>query len=361
MLQRVAQMMRWLIAIVVLAVGAAGSWYVYESQLAPAASPAVAGAEEMPPVVVQTTAATTTTVTETLITFGAIEAARKLTIVAQSNGVVTELGFAAGDTVTKGDVLFELDDTVARAQLWTSERKLVLEKANYDAIAVLANERLVTADQLDQAEESYLSAEVSVITNRSTLDQFKVIAPFDGALGIPQVDVGTFISTGAELVDLVNRSELLIDFAISERLLSSLALGQTFDATFEAVPGKTFTGTVLAILPSAASGNASIQLRGGIDNADLVLLPGLFARIELAVATRADAVMVPSAAVVKGLGGNYVFTVVNGKAKRISVETGVVQGDLIEITKGVVATDTVVTMGMDKLADGSSVKEATGS
>jgi membrane fusion protein (multidrug efflux system) len=162
-------------------------------------------------------------------------------------------------------------------------------------------------------------------------------------------------------VDLENRSELLIDFAISERLLSSLAQGQTFDATFEAVPGKTYTGTVLAILPSAASGNASIQLRGSIDNTDLVLLPGLFARIELAVATRANAVMIPSAAVVKSLGGTYVFTVVDGKAKRVVVETGVIQGDLIEITKGVAATDTVVTMGMDKLADGSPVKDSSGS
>jgi len=355
-----ARMIRWLIAVVVLAAGAAGAWYVYESQLAPAA-PTAAGAEQMPPVIVETAAASTATVTETLTTFGTIEAARKLTVVAQNNGVVTEIGFAAGDTVVKGDVLFELDDTVARAQLRTSEQKLALEKANYDAIAALADERLVTADQLDQAEESYLAAQVTVVTNRSTLDQFKIVAPFDGSLGIPKVDVGTFISTGTELVDLENRSELLIDFAISERLLSSLAQGQTFDATFEAVPGKTYTGTVLAILPSAASGNASIQLRGSIDNTDLVLLPGLFARIELAVATRANAVMIPSAAVVKSLGGTYVFTVVDGKAKRVVVETGVIQGDLIEITKGVAATDTVVTMGMDKLADGSPVKDSSGS
>ena len=354
-------MIRWLIALVLLVAGLAGAWYVYESQIAPAPAPEAAGAHQMPPVLVETKPASTATVTDTLTTFGTIEAARKLTILAQSSGIMTEIEFAAGDTVTKGDVLFRLDDTVARVQLRTSEQKLALEKANYDAIAVLAEERLVTEDQLDTAEESYLAAQVAVVTNRNTLDQFKIVAPFDGALGIPKVDVGAYISTGTELVDLEDRSKILIDFAISERLLSSLAQGQTFDATFEAVPGKTYTGTVLAIMPSAASGNASIQLRGSIDNPDLVLLPGLFARIDLDVATRQNAVMIPRAAVVKSLGGSFVFTVVDGKAKRVAVEIGVIQDDLIEITKGVAATDTVVTMGMDKLADGSPVKEASGS
>jgi len=350
-------MIRWLIVLVVLSAGAAGAWYVYQSQIAPAAPAAASSAENKPPVIVNSAVASTATVTETLTTFGTIEAAQKLTIVAQNNGVVTDIGFSAGDTVAKGDVLFELDDTVARMQLRTSEQKLALEKANYDAIAALAGERLVTEEQLDQAEESYLTAQVSVVTDRSALDQHMIVAPFDGALGIPKIDIGAFISTGTELVDLENRNELLIDFAIPEQFLSSLALGQTFDAMFEAVPGKVFTGAVLAILPSAASGNASIQLRGGLDNADLVLLPGLFARIELAVATRMNAVMIPSSAVVKSIGGNYVFTVVDGKAKRIVVETGVIQGDLIEVTKGVGANDTVVTIGMDKLADGSPVKE----
>jgi len=351
-------MIRWLIAIIIVAAGAAGGWYLYQSEFAPPAASSGAGAPEMPPVTVKTAASTTQTVTVAITTFGTLAAGHDVTIVTQSAGVITSVGFEPGDSVAEGDLLFQFDDTVARSELRAAELKLSLEQDNYDSIAALAEQRLVTASQLDTAEENFLAAQTAVVTKRSQLNQFRVTAPFAGEVGLAKVQVGDYVSVGSELVELEDRSTLIVEFNISERQLSQLSVGQTFTATVEAVPGQTFTGTVTAILPSAASGSASIQLRGTIDNSDGTLLPGLFAKVELDVSTRPNAVMVPAEAVVRSLGGEYVFLVVDGKAKRSSVETGVNSGDLVEIMSGVSAGDTVVVQGMDKLADGSPVKEA---
>ena len=351
------RVLRWLVALLLIGLGGGAAYWLYAGE---GAVPPRTSASP-PPIAVATAQATTGKASDTIQAFGTLTARRSVDVTAQASGQVLEVGFEQGAAVKAGDMLFRLDDTATRAALKAAQLSLDLATKDYDSMKKMADDRLVTRDQLDQAQQSYITAQSNLVTQQAALRQYIVTAPFDGYVGIGKVDKGAFVSAGQSLVTIEDRASLYVDFSVPERLLPQLDVGDAFDVTVEALPGRHFDGKISLVSPSADTTSGGISLRGEIDNGKGELRPGLYASVSLVIAERDDAVLIPAVAVVRSLAGTSVFVVADGHAKAVKVALGGRQGDLIEVTSGVAAGDRVVVMGMDKIGDGSPVTEASGS
>jgi len=255
--------------------------------------------------------------------------------------------FEQGQAVPAGAPLIKLDPLTFQAELTKAEAALALAQQNFGRSESLSKRGATAAQSLDEAEAAMAS---------QRLDHTDIVAPFDGVVGLKQLSVGRYVEPGDELVALERIDPLYLDFRLSERWLTKLAPGETVAVTVDALPGRSFVGTITALDPKVDVNGRAVQLRATVPNQDRVLRPGLFARIQVELDDRPGAVLVPEAAVVLQARGPIVFRVEDGKAVLTPVTTGVRRDGRVEITGGLAAGTTVVVNGHVRLRDQAQVE-----
>jgi membrane fusion protein (multidrug efflux system) len=170
------------------------------------------------------------------------------------------------------------------------------------------------------------------------------------------ISEGDYLTSGQDIVALINSNPIKLEFRIPEVYLSEVAIGQTVDVRVDAFRGETFSGEVYAIAPEIDVSGRSFMVRAKIPNDDSRLVPGLFAHIELVLERKQNALLIPEAALMPAGDKQYVYRIVDGKAVRTEVELGMRQGDLVEIIAGLDPGLQVVTAGQMKIMDGSKVQ-----
>jgi membrane fusion protein (multidrug efflux system) len=164
------------------------------------------------------------------------------------------------------------------------------------------------------------------------------------------------VAVGTPVVNIEKIDRLKVDFTVPEIYLTAISAGQTIDVTVDAIPGRVFAGKIYAIDPQLDVNGRALKVRALIDNQDLVLRPGLFARILIKGALKRDVVMVPESAILPRAGDHFVFRVEEGIARQVRVKLGERSGGEVEIADGLAAGDTIVTAGQHKLRDGAAVE-----
>ena len=208
----------------------------------------------------------------------------------------------------------------------------------------------------DEAVAAYSAANANLELARARLEKATIVAPFDGVVGLRAVSVGAYVSPGDRLVELADIDPIKVDFRVPELALSDLRPGQSIRTTVDAVPDEEFIGTVYAIDPIVDQEGRAIRMRAEIPNPDRVLLPGLFARVQIILAKREQAVLVPESAIFARGGQQYVFKVIENKATLTKVELGQRRPGDVEVVAGLSRGDVVVTAGHDKIRDNGLVE-----
>src|SRR5215471_14199731 len=137
-----------------------------------------------------------------LSAIGTVVAVRGVTVSADLSGIVEQITFDSGKTVNAGDVLVQLDTRQERAQLTAAEAQRDLSRVNLDRMRSLKEERVVSQAEYDKADAEYKQAEANVGEIRATIGRKTIRAPFAGALGIRQVNLGQYVSGGTVIVPL---------------------------------------------------------------------------------------------------------------------------------------------------------------
>ncbi|PYK20028.1 MAG: efflux transporter periplasmic adaptor subunit, partial [Verrucomicrobia bacterium] len=199
----------------------------------------------------------------------------------------------------------------------------------------------------------------------SNIRKKTIIAPFDGQLGIRQVNVGQMINSGQQVVQLTSLDSLFADFALPQQYLGQLTPGLEVHVTTDALPGHVFPGKVTAINSMVDSSTRNITLQATLDNPDHVLRPGMFAKAEVTLPEKHKALIVPGSAISYAPFGDSVFVIEKKKDEKTGKESQVIRqqfvrvgearGDLVAITQGLKAGETVVSTGVFKLRNGMPV------
>lgn len=270
-------------------------------------------------------------------------------------GRLREIGFQEGQEVRQGDLLFRLDDDVARAELQQARANLALAQSKFQRSTQLQQQGFISQQARDEAENALRVERANVALAQAKLDKTVILAPFDGQLGLRNVSVGDYVTAGQDLVTLQAIRQLKVDFRLPEIYVAQTRLGQPLDITLDALPGERWQGVVTAISPLVDVAGRAIMLRARLDNPDGVLRPGMFARVNLLLGS-GEALMVPETALAPRDNQQFVMRVVDDVVEEVLVRTGQRQRGMVEIVEGLQAGDRVIVAGLQKVESGSRVR-----
>ena len=309
-------------------------------------------------VTVEAVRATTDTVLATIRAVGSLRPDEAVVISPEIAGRIANLPFEEGDKVEAGDVLVELDSAILRAELDKAQSDFTLAEANRERAMTLADRGTGTLRARDEAVAAHRAAQANVALARAWLEKATITAPLSGVVGMRAVSAGAYVSPGDRIVQLVGIDPVKVDFRVPELALSNLRTGQPIRVTVDALPGQAFDGEVYVIDPIVDANGRAVKLSARIPNPDGRLSPGLFARVEIVVERRENAVLIPESAVFAEGETHYVYRVVEERAMRTKVELGQRQPGLVEVLSGLDHDARVVTAGHQQIRDGSRVAVA---
>lgn len=303
---------------------------------------------------------------------GTLKAYQGVDLSLEVAGTVTALKFESGQQVRAGQVLLQLDNDVERATLGTAEADLGLARVEYGRGSRLVGDQAISKGEFDRLAAQFRKAEATVAQLKASLAKKQIVAPFDGTIGIRQVDVGDYLASGTIIATLQDTSSLYLDFYVPEQALPSLSVGQLAQVTVAAWPGQSFQATISAINPKVDDATRNLLIRATLPNPQRKLLPGMFASVQVLLAESPDRIAIPESAITYSLYGNSVYVIVPGKndkgeperdaqgapkwvVERRFVETGERRDGMVAIGKGLAVGDRVVSGGQLKLDNGSHV------
>jgi membrane fusion protein (multidrug efflux system) len=346
-----------LVAVIVLAAGGFGLWR-FQQQQAVATAPAARGGPPPGGIPVEAERVTVRALADEVTAIGTLRSNESVMIRPEIIGRIAALPFAEGAAVKRGDVLLQLDESVPRAELASAEANAALARANASRQEELYATRAGSGRARDEAVAQLRTTAAQVELARARLEKFRILAPFDGIVGLRRVSPGDYVRDGADIVNIESIDPIKVDFRVPETLLASVRVGQVLAVRVDAFAERSFQGRVFAIDPAIEPGGRAIVVRAELPNEDGALRPGLFARVSLTLASFPQAVMVPETAIVTFGGRVLVMKVVDGRAQPQPVSTGIRQGGLVHVTQGLAPGDMVVTAGHMKLQPGAPVAVA---
>lgn len=302
---------------------------------------------------------TTTRLIDDINAVGSIRSNEGVVIRPEVSGRIAKLNFDDGQAVKKGQLLIAFDSTVNQAEVQQAKAELGIARANFERTADLAKQKFISERARDESQANVQVLEAKLALAEARLSKLEIRAPFSGIVGIRTVSVGDYVKDGTDLVNLEDISSVKVDFRVPERYVDQVQKGQGLEVVVDALPGKPFRARVDAIDPQVDSSGRSALLRGRIDNPERKLKPGMFARVRLILAERENAMVVPEESIVPQGSKVTVWKVVDGKAQRTEVRTGLRRAAKVEIVQGLQPGDTVVTAGQIRLSkDGTPVRIA---
>lgn len=287
---------------------------------------------------------------------GTTLARQAVDVVPLAAGRIVSIAVEPGRAVRTGDVLFDLDKDIERANLMEAEAKLREATLALERADSLRKNKAIADSQFEQATSLVVTSQAEVDRANRRLADRVVRAPFDGIVGLKRVEIGESVTTQTVLTTLDDLSEVEIEFSLSEVLFEKVKIGQSVIADAAAFPGRSFEGTVRTIDSRIDPASRSFRVRAAIPNRDLVLPAGMFMHLSLVLDER-TALTVPEEALLVQGGKSFVFVLSDGKVARRPVELGQRDIGKIEIVSGVAAGERVVTRGVQKLRDGAPVQE----
>lgn len=295
------------------------------------------------------------TVQEDLQAVGSLRSNESVILRPEVSGRIATIGFRDGQAVKKGQLLIGLDATLNEAEVAQYRAEYDLALSNLKRSEDLARQKFISSSAQETAASNAQVAEARLNLAQARLSKMRIVAPFDGIVGIRGVSLGDYVKDGTDLVNVEDVRNLKVDFRLPERVLSQTRVGQGVEVVADALPGERWQGQVEAINPRVDANGRSLELRARLDNASGRLRPGMFVRVRVIVGERMS-LLVPEESIVPQGGQFYVFKVVEGAARRVPVKIGVRRDAKVEIVEGLAPGDHVVTAGMRLSRDGQPVR-----
>jgi membrane fusion protein, multidrug efflux system len=324
------------------------------------AGPGGPGGGQGGPAPVEVAKATSVTLTDDVQAVGSLKSKQGVMLRPEVAGRITQLGFVNGQTVKRGQLMLQLDDSVQQAQLQSAMSQLSTAQTNLQRSRELLAQGFVSQSAVDQNVSALAVVNAQVNLANVQVARMKVLAPFDGTTGLRVVDVGDYVKDGADIVNIEDLSAVTVRFALPERAIDKLRPGQAVDVTLDALPGRSFKGKVLAVDSQVDANGRAVQVQAQVANPGALLKPGMFARARVVFAVRPGTVVVPEEALVPMGEKQLIFKVVTGPtgqtvAQRLPAKVGLRLPGKVEILEGLNEGDSVVTAGHSRLLRGDSL------
>lgn len=319
---------------------------------------------QAPPVSVTTYTVKPQNWESTLSSVGSVVAINSINVTSQVSGQIQKFYFKSGQHVKKGDPLIQLDDSIDQQALRNDQAQLQLASITYSRYQKLTLLGALSKSEQDNARANLIKAEAMLQTDALNISYKKILAPFDGKVGIRTVNLGQFVSPGNPLVSLQSIAPIFVDFNLPEQALSKIAVGEKVQVRVDAYPDRIFSGKIIAFNSTVEVNTRNIGIRAEFPNEDHSLYPGTFAKVKVVISKGGSVISVPQTAITYNLYGDLVYVVKQEKDKtglmkdfavQRFVQVGERQADQVEILKGLAPGDQVITSGQINLRNHSLI------
>lgn len=296
-----------------------------------------------------------TDIVEALGTAGARES---VVLTARVSDTVSKVFFEGGQLVKKGDLLVALEDAEEQAQLSEAKANLQEAQSQFARTEDLVTRGNASTATLDAQRRNVDEARFRLIAAQARLNDLRIVAPFDGVLGLRQISEGSLITqnnpiTTIDAIDIIN-----LDFSVPERFIATLAPGQKVNARVEAFPARVFEGVVETVDSRVNPMTRSVIVRATVKNDDRALKPGILMTVEV-ISRTWRGLAVPEESVVPTGGSDYVFVKNGDIAERRRVTLGIRRPGYVEVVEGLSGSERVVVEGTLRLGrSGIKIVEA---
>jgi membrane fusion protein (multidrug efflux system) len=337
-----------ILIIIIILLGAGGAYYFWMLK-----SGAVAPQNGGLPVI--TYRVEPTSLSDDIVAVGTLAANEGLTIRSEIAGKVENIQFAEGQEVHKGDLILEIDDRSYQQEVERTKASYELAKSTFQRQNDLSKMGATSKQARDQATSAFLESKAAYEKANIDYEKTKIMAPFDGIIGLRAISIGNYLSVGDVITELVAINPVKVEFTVPEKYFSVLQNGLQLYITVDAWPNKEFAGSLYAINPNINPDTRNITAKALIPNSDNMLRPGMFAYVTIHVSINDNALMVPEESLIQDAQKTSVVTVVDGKAKTVEVKIGTHKNGMTEIVSGLQAGDLVISAGHMKVRDGMPV------
>jgi membrane fusion protein (multidrug efflux system) len=303
----------------------------------------------------------------TITAIGSVTAVQGVTVTPELAGIIHEIAFESGAVVAKDALLVRLDTSTEEAQLHALEAQEELARLTLARERSLRSQNMVAQSELETAEATLKQTQGMADATRAIIQKKTIRAPFAGRLGIRLVNLGQYLDTGKPIVSLQSLTPIYADFSLPQQELARLQTGMRVRLTTDAYPGRQFDGTLTAINPDLDPQTRSVGLQATFENADQLLRPGMFARVEVLLPEERAVLVVPATSVLSAPYGDSVYVIESkpgkdsGKAELVVrqqfIRTGSARGDFVSVETGLKPGERIVSAGIFKLRNGMSVIE----
>ena len=318
-----------------------------------------------PPEAVTTIVAEQTEWPDTLNAIGSVAAVQGVDVSADLAGTVDRITFDSGKAVRQGEALVQLDTRQERAQLAAAEAQRELAQLNFARMQGLLKENVISRAEYDIATADNKQTEARVGETRAAIERKTIRAPFSGILGIRQVNLGQYLSSGDPIVQLQSLNPIYVNFGVPQQATADMRMGRNVRITSDDLGEAAFQGRITAIDSIVNPQTRNIQVQATLSNPEGKLRPGMFVQAEVGLGGGRSVVALPATSISYAPYGDSVFIVDNNvKGPNGGTYKGVRQqfvkldgarGDQVGVVSGVKPGDEVVTSGVFKLRNGAAV------
>lgn len=286
-------------------------------------------------------------------------------VTTEIQGLVKKISFSSGQDIQEGEGILQLNADAEMAQLKSLEAQAELAQITYDRNKKQYASESISKEALDTAEADFKSKKAQVAEQAATVAKKAIQAPFKGRLGISLVNLGQYLNPGDKIVTLQALDPMYVDFYLPQQMLSQLAKDQAVTFTTDAHPHLSFKGKITAINPKIDPATRNVGVEATLSNPEFKLLPGMYGVIEIQTGAPKEFMTLPQTAISYNPYGELVYVLKpKGKDEKGNalftayqklVTLGENRGTQVQILKGLVKGDLVVTAGQLKLKNESLV------
>ena len=260
-------------------------------------------------------------------------------------GRVVYINLSEGGFVKQGTLLLKLFDDDLQAQLKKSQaQKKIAEQTQLRQSELLKVKGISQLD-FDQTILEINSIEADIEVLKVLIRKTEVYAPFDGTVGLRNISIGAQVTPATNLATIRDVKNLKLDFSVPEKYSRQIKQGVKVKFTVQGDDNK-YDATVMATEQGIESGTRNLNARALVENNVTSLMPGTFANVELSLNQNKGALMVPSHAIIPQERSKQVIVAKNGRAKFVTIKTGIRNVSSVEVLSGIDSGDTVVITGV---------------
>ena len=287
---------------------------------------------------------------------GSIEPWTRLELISKIAGSIEEVLVREGDTVKEGDVIARMEDDDYRIALERAKAAFKLAKADFERDKSVYAKGVIPTAELDARETSMQTAKADLDNAQLMFERCTIKAPIDGVIRRLDAKIGLFLGVGDPIGEILQIDRVKAVVGIPESDVTAVRTLDNVDVEIKALGDFIVSGDIHFISSSPETLARLYRLELELNNPDHIILPGMFVRADIVKKSSMDALSIPFYSIISRNNEQYIFVENDGVVEKRAIETGIMEGWMVEIVDGLKAGDRVVVEGHRDVENGRKVK-----